>query len=217
MVTAGFDHSELKGMKGLLLDIDNTLYAYEPTHRAAQAHCLNQMQQRLPGHSLEQLSHAYSQARKRIHTDLHGTGASHHRLLYFHRMIEQLNGRADVALALEAEEWYWGHFLENMQLHPAAAAFLNEARQQRLKICVVTDLVAQIQYRKLIKLGLADAVDFVVSSEEAGVEKPHPYIFRLALEKLGMQAEEVLMVGDSLDKDILGAQLLGIKALTIML
>lgn len=38
-------------------------------------------------------------------------------------------------------------------------------------------MTAYIQYKKLESLGVTPYIDFMVSSEEAGVEKPHPTPF----------------------------------------
>jgi putative hydrolase of the HAD superfamily len=62
-----------------------------------------------------------------------------------------------------------------------------------------------------MQLKIDSLVDWIVSSEEAGVEKPHPYIFHLALRKMGLDQKEVLMIGDSQQKDILGSKLLNIR------
>ncbi len=43
----------------------------------------------------------------------------------------------------------------------------------------------------------------------AGVKKPNPIIFNLALNKAGAKPERSLMIGDSLEADILGAKSLG--------
>ncbi|MCD7887241.1 MAG: HAD-IA family hydrolase, partial [Clostridiales bacterium] len=63
------------------------------------------------------------------------------------------------------------------------------------------------------RLGLLDALDFVVTSEEAGVEKPDPGLFLLCAEKAGCLPEECLFIGDNLKKDVLGAQNAGMEAL----
>jgi len=52
-----------------------------------------------------------------------------------------------------------------------------------------------------------------VTSEEAGKEKPHPYMFMLALQKLNLQTNDVCMIGDSFKKDIFGASNLNIKSI----
>ena len=59
---------------------------------------------------------------------------------------------------------------------------------------------------------LAGHVDVLVVSEEAGVSKPDPAIFRIALDALHVGADEAVMVGDSWAADILGAQAAGIRA-----
>lgn len=211
----GFDPSALSGKQGLLLDIDNTLYTYEPLHKAALQASFQKAQIWDPSLSWEAFKAAHDLGRQRVHTDLHGQGASHSRLLYFQKASEALYGRSRLDWALDLEEAYWGYFLQYLELAPEAAFFIAEAEKQGIPIAIVTDLTAAIQMRKLIRLGLAERIAFLVSSEEAGVEKPHPYMFLLACEKLGLSPQTCLMVGDSLEKDIRGAQQLGAATLTI--
>jgi FMN phosphatase YigB (HAD superfamily) len=79
-----------------------------------------------------------------------------------------------------------------------------------------------VQYQKLERSGIRQYFDAVVISEEVGYLKPHPEIFRIALEQTaGITAaddpqawkalkEETLMVGDDARNDIEGAQIFGI-------
>jgi len=53
----------------------------------------------------------------------------------------------------------------------------------------------------------------VIISEDVGVNKPDPAIFEYALQKAGASKEESIMIGDSLEADIRGAQDYGIKAI----
>ena len=62
------------------------------------------------------------------------------------------------------------------------------------------------------RLGLADAVDAVVTSHSVGWQKPHRRIFERALELAGVRAEEAVMVGDRLLADMWGAKRLGMRA-----
>ena len=55
-------------------------------------------------------------------------------------------------------------------------------------------------------------VDFIVTNDELGVDKPHPSLFQRGLEKLGISAKEAIMVGDNPENDIKGAQALGIRS-----
>ncbi len=67
----------------------------------------------------------------------------------------------------------------------------------------------------LENLGLADQLDTVTYSFEAGAEKPHPKIFRTALARAGATPEKVLMVGDSFEADYLGARNAGLHAILL--
>lgn len=212
----GFDAVSFEGKRGLLLDIDNTLYPYDYCHKLAQAAAATWCKDTL-GISEQAFMEAYAQGRQRVHQDLHGQGASHSRLLYGQKLLEKLLGRTDFALTLELEEVYWGTFLQHMELVPGARKMLDKAKAAGIRICLVTDLTATIQHRKAIKLGLAEWVQYMVTSEEAGIEKPAAYMFHLGLEKLGLTAHDCVMVGDSVPKDIAGAQALGITAYKISL
>ena len=55
--------------------------------------------------------------------------------------------------------------------------------------------------------------DVVMDSELAGVKKPHPQIFELALKKANVTAATSLMIGDSLEADILGAKEVGFEVI----
>jgi putative hydrolase of the HAD superfamily len=65
------------------------------------------------------------------------------------------------------------------------------------------------------RVGLGSYLDFVVTPEEAGAAKPKPPIFRLALKRAGVGAQEAIYVGDTYKKDVLGARGVGIKPVLI--
>ena len=58
-------------------------------------------------------------------------------------------------------------------------------------------------------------LDFVIASAAVGVSKPHPDIFRFALERANLQPHEVVYVGDSYVADVLGARSVGITPVLI--
>jgi putative hydrolase of the HAD superfamily len=83
----------------------------------------------------------------------------------------------------------------------------------RLRVGVITNNTVNEQTEKLATFGFAPHVDVLVTSEEAGVAKPDPQIFRIALERLGCEPYEAVMIGDAWVQDILGATSAGIRAL----
>jgi HAD superfamily hydrolase (TIGR01549 family) len=67
----------------------------------------------------------------------------------------------------------------------------------------------------LARVGLAGALDGIVTSAAAGARKPDPRLFRAALDLAGCTPEEALHVGDTRAEDVEGALAAGIRALLI--
>jgi putative hydrolase of the HAD superfamily len=194
--------------KGLLLDIDNTLYDYNSTHKYALGKAIKYC---IDSFNIEEndIINAYQFARKRVHIELSETASSHNRLLYFQKMLEILNINP-LEHSFMVYNIYWNNFLEYMKPFDGVYELLEEYKNN---ICLVTDLTAHIQYKKIKKLKLEKYCKSIVTSEESGKEKPHPYIFMLALQKLDLQSNEVCMIGDSFKKDIFGASNLSIHSI----
>ncbi|MGE4457258.1 MAG: HAD family hydrolase [Arcobacteraceae bacterium] len=194
--------------KALLLDIDNTLYNYNRTHAIAKKSVIGFCKNKFNINENTILK-AYEKARKKVHTELSETASSHNRLLYFQKMCELLEVNP-LAYSMDIYNIYWDTFLENMQPFDSVYELLEIYKNN---ICLLTDLTAHIQYRKIKKLKLDEYCNAIVTSEEAGKEKPHPYMFMLALQKLDLHSSEVCMIGDSFKKDIFGARNLDIDAI----
>ncbi len=193
--------------KGLLLDIDNTLYNYNFSHEKAIKSVFEFC---FKTFNLDkfQLKTAYIFARGKVRIELASTASSHNRLLYFQKMLEILNLNP-LKYSLELYNIYWDNFLENIFLFDGVKELFSKYNQ---KICLVTDLTAHIQHSKVQKFSLDNYCDLIVTSEEVGHEKPHPYIFMRALQKLGLTAKNVCMIGDNFEKDVMGANDLGIDS-----
>jgi putative hydrolase of the HAD superfamily len=65
------------------------------------------------------------------------------------------------------------------------------------------------------RIGLTPYIDFIVTSNDAGANKPHPPIFLAALERAGVSADAAILVGDSVDTDIIGAAGVGIAGVLL--
>jgi putative hydrolase of the HAD superfamily len=126
-------------------------------------------------------------------------------------MLEQ-EGCALEPHVLVMDELYWGTLMEAAKPSQGAIEVMKDLKRQGIRIGVGTDMTARMQLRKLTKLGMLSYVDFLVSSEEAGVEKPHQRFFARIVEKAGCEKQECLFVGDNQKKDVLGAMDAGLKA-----
>ncbi len=194
-----------------ILDLDNTLYDYKVPHNIAIKRVLSNFSDEF-GIGIDKSEKIFRAARKKTQEQLVNTAASHNRLLYFQKMLE-LNNINSLDYAMKYYDIYWDTFLENMKLFEDARLFLEKIKTSGCGVCILTDLTAHIQYRKIQKLGLSRFVDFMVTSEEVGVEKPNPKMFKIALYKLNCDPKQTIMIGDNWEKDIIGASAVGLKAI----
>jgi putative hydrolase of the HAD superfamily len=98
---------------------------------------------------------------------------------------------------------------ENFDLYEDALPVLDELRRHGLKLALVSNTSRNLA--EFISHHALD-VDLALSSREHGWTKPHPTIFKAALERLDVAAESAAMVGDSPEDDIQGARALGMRA-----
>lgn len=205
-----------QGVKAILLDFDNTLYHYPLCHENAMQRCFREYCDRVETVPADAFHQMYAEAKRAVKGRVGAEhAASHSRFLYFQELFEKRLCRTDAALTCEFERLYWASFFEQIRLRPWAMDLLKGAKDAGIAVCVITNLTARIQFEKIMHCGLAEWVDYIVSSEGAGVEKPDPRIFELALQKLRLRPEDVVMVGDSLEHDAEGAKRLGIRFLHV--
>jgi putative hydrolase of the HAD superfamily len=97
-------------------------------------------------------------------------------------------------------------------LFPDAAETLSSIRAAGLRLGLITNGSVHMQSRKLECVALKSAFDAILISDAEGVSKPHPEIFRRALERLTIRPEHAVFVGDHPDVDVYGARSAGMKA-----
>ena len=184
----------------IAIDLDNTMYAYSPCHRAAMSSVSRELRNRLEL-SEANWRPAFEESRLRVKTRLGGVASSHSRLSYFKGMLEILGMPNQLDLALQLETLYWGEFIRQIVKADDLDNFLEIARENAIPIIVVTDLTTGIQIKKLHKLGLIDMISGLVTSEDIGSDKPSPAIEAYATAQLGISADHWWVVGDDPKKD----------------
>ncbi len=199
-------------IKAVIFDIDNTLYDFDKANACGMAmardYCRRSFGLDEPLFQ-EYYRKAWHLAERRVGMD---TAAIHNRMLRFQCMMELL----EQPLFPHAKVLccgYWDTVLSHMEPSPGIMQLCRTLKEKQIRIGIGTDMTAYIQYRKLEELGLSSYIDMIVTSEEAGVEKPHPDFFRLCVEKAGCLAEECAFVGDNLKKDVEGAIAAGLHGI----
>jgi len=88
-----------------------------------------------------------------------------------------------------------------------------EYLKPKYKLHIITNGFEEIQGKKLRNSEIDGYFEHIINSEMAGVKKPNPIIFELALNKANVDSKNSLMIGDSLEADILGARDAGFHTL----
>lgn len=190
--------------RAVLFDLDNTLYPYAPCNeagkRAAWAAAVDR------GYDLdrEAFDGAYRAARREVKREIPTRAASHERYLYCKRLVERHTGAPRPADALALGEAFWSAYLDEMTLFDGVEDVLAALAVDGVAVAVVTDLTARIQLTKVDRLGIAEHLDELVTSEETGREKPSALMFTLPLARLDCRPSEAVVVGDSVASDIRG-------------
>jgi len=196
--------------KAILFDLDDTLF----DHRRASLLALQVMH--------AEFAHAI---------DFTAFAEKHHEVLEeFHRQfligkftLEQariarmkvlfnaFDREVDDGLAARAAGVYREQHQANRALLPGARALL-EALHTEARLGIVTNNSTVEQHEKLRALDIAHYFDTIVISEDVGVSKPDPRIFGIALERIGAEAHEAVLVGDNWHNDVQGALKAGMAA-----
>lgn len=198
-------------IKAVLFDIDNTLYSYDDAHAFGwDALCayakdhLGMDEETLTG----SLKHAADTVKARLGADC---AALHDRTLRCQVMLEQ--NSLSLHHAATMGELYWDTLIRSAKPTPGIMACLPKLKEAGFVLGIGTDMTIEYQLKKLEKLQMLPFFDFIVSSEEVNVEKPHEKLFRTCAVKAGVSPEECLFIGDSLKKDVMGAKNAGMEAM----
>ena len=197
--------------KAVIFDTDNTLYDYATANLQANNAVVNKFINECDI-SKEEFLYALSIARESVKKQLGNTASSHNRLLYYQKTIELLGLKSQILLTLDLEQTYWRTFLSHCYLFDGVVEFIKLLKSRNIPIAVITDLTAQIQFRKLVYFNLDSYFDFIVTSEEVGVDKPNKLPFEQAFAKLDTTPQDTWMIGDSCYHDIKPARKLGMVA-----
>ena len=196
----------------VLFDLDDTLFDHWSCTREALS-ALRERYAALGVMPLEAIEAEHGHLLEALHLEVLAgrLTVDHARIQRFRRLFEYAGetGADDTARAAASayREAYVAHW------RPVAGALaLLAAVRERAAIGVVTNNMASEQRQKIDACGFSPYLDAVVISEEAGVAKPDPRIFEIAIGRLGRPRAETVMIGDAWATDVAGARAAGLRA-----
>ncbi len=100
------------------------------------------------------------------------------------------------------------------RVFPETPGCLERLCREGFTLGVISNALGTIE-EQLRRVNLADYFKFILDSHLVGVEKPHPEIFRMAVERCGCSASEAVFIGDLYSTDIGGATGAGLRGVLL--
>jgi putative hydrolase of the HAD superfamily len=199
-------------MKAVIFDLDDTLF----DHTTSATRSVNAWVSELGGTPSDELIVEWFKIERRcfdafLSGEITHQGQRRARLREFLPLLDLPVPGTDDELDKAFEPYlalYRGHWAAFDDARPA----LEVARSNGWRIGVLTNGSTVQQNAKVERIGLADLVDAVCTSQSLGYTKPAVQAYRLTCEALGVEPADTLMIGDNLDLDVLGARAAGLTA-----
>jgi HAD superfamily hydrolase (TIGR01549 family) len=203
---------DLTTRRALLVDLDDTLYDQAPADHAARAELLTHVSRDLDVPEAR-VAQAWDEARRVVRARVGERASAHSRGLYLAELVHTLGPVCALAHVRAWEAVYWEAFVSICQLRPLAWELIAGFRARGGRVAVVSDQTLGTQLRKLEAFGLLEHIDALVATEEVPLDKPAPDAYALAMARLGVAAEDCVIVGDNPRRDGAAARALGVPYL----
>jgi YjjG family noncanonical pyrimidine nucleotidase len=191
----------------VFLDLDETLMDFKAAEQAALASSFEEFGLQLSSETIR----LYEARNTTLWKALERGEIDQERLKVerFRQVFQELGWPVDPATFSAVYIEFLSHGIYPLPQVEETCAYLSE----RYRLAIVTNGIAGVQYPRILDSGIAQYIEAIIVSEEAGFSKPNPAIFEYGCKRLGFHDKAaMLMVGDSLVSDIQGAVNFGIDS-----
>ena len=199
--------------QAVLFDLDDTLFDHRHCARAA-LDALRATHSCFASMSPTEFEQAHGQLLEELHARVlaRDLGLDDARTERFRRLFLAAGVDASPEAAHAAAAEYRSCYLKSWRTVQGATELLTAVSAQ-VPIGIVSNNLVAEQQEKIRHCRLEPYLSAVVISEQAGVAKPDPAIFRIAVQQLACDPKETVMIGDSWAADIAGARAAGLRAI----
>ena len=134
----------------------------------------------------------------------------------FNRILDSFDIKYSKEYILELIKIYREH-IPDIDFYEDVIPTITELRNKGFKLGIITDGYKETQIRKIEVLNCNRLFDEIIITDELGREfwKPHEKSYRLMAERLSIYLEEMIYIGDNLQKDFVTANKIGIETVRI--
>jgi putative hydrolase of the HAD superfamily len=185
-------------IKGVIFDFDNTLYDYDICNKKSLEKVFNYINTNF-SIDLDTISNNYNNLNKMVKQS-NSYSTKFNKSIYFKKLLEILNLKISILdIILDI---YESEFLSNLKLFDGLEYFIDLLKENNIKVIIASNNIFIQQYKKIIELKLENKVDLIITSDEIGNEKPSEHFYTYLINKIGINPENLVMIGDNISHDI---------------
>ncbi len=194
----------------VFFDLDRTLWDFESNARDTFIEMYDKHNLRVIFPDFNTFHETYRSINKQLWEEYRDGNIEKEVLKYkrFQLTLEEF-GYQDETLAKKLGEDYVTLSANKTKLFPDTHSTLAYLKK-KYNLYIITNGFDDVQFKKIKNCKLEQYFQKIITSEKAGIQKPHIDIFHFALEEANTKAEKSIMVGDDLEGDIKGAKSAGI-------
>jgi putative hydrolase of the HAD superfamily len=189
-------------IKAIVFDLDNTLIDFMRMKNTAVEAATKAMID-------AGLDFPYAEIRKKIDEIYNERGIEYQKV--FDLLLNHFIGNIDHKILSAGIVAYRTAREAELNTYPKVFPTLIKLIKMGIKLGVVSDAPSREAWLRLSYIGLHHMFDAIVTFDDSNERKPSPVPFNLALERLGVNAENALMLGDWAERDVVGAKSVGMK------
>ena len=189
-------------INAIIFDLDNTLVDFMTLKRAAVDAASNAMID-------AGLDLTFDNIKDRINGIYDAEGMEYQ--MVFDHLLKEVLGKVDYKIMSAGIVAYRKAREAALKPYPGVLPAMIELMKMGLKLAVVSDAPSKEAWLRLSYINFQHFFDVVITYDETRERKPSPVPFNMALEELGIKAEECLMIGDWAERDMVGAKAVGMK------
>lgn len=205
----------MNGIRHIFFDLDNTLWDHRENARLTLQEIFDREQvQRRYGIGFVEFHKEYFIINERLWAQIRDGEITKEQLrerrfydtfLFF--------GIDNYELSQVFEHNFLDEIIRYNELVPGTLDLLEYLVAKNYRLHILSNGFAEVTARKCELSGISRYFETVTSADEINIRKPHPEIFRHALNKSGARISESVMIGDDWVADIVGAQGIGMEAI----
>ncbi len=196
--------------KSIFIDLDRTLWDFETNAKDTFLEMYDKYNLKSISSDFETFHEAYRKINNQL-WEAYRNGNIKKEVLKYRRFELTLQEFSvdDKSLARNLGDDYVNLSSEKTKLFPDTHSTLTYL-QTKYDLYIITNGFEEVQLKKIKNCNLDQYFRRIITSEKAGVQKPHENIFQYALQRANTTADVSLMIGDDLEGDVKGAKAMGI-------